>query len=603
MTADEKTVFDERESLSRIRDYARQRMVAPFATLLGVILRACTATPAHVMISPMVGSAKPLNLVVINVGPSGYGKTACDDVAEEYWPAEFPVYPLGTAEGTCQAFQPDDDEKPTVPNILFSSSEIDNWAALGERAGSMTFPVLRQLITGDQIGQKNASKVHTRVVAKRSYRAGISLSAQPGSNGAKVLLGDVHGGFPQRCLFASVLDPDAPDEPPTGVTPYIPQQVPDFTPNVGAHYEIPFPESVAAEIRLHRRRVLRGDPGADPLDGHRNLTKAKVAAGLMRLEGRQSVTEDDWRIAEQIMAISDVTRSGLVTAVEQAARTANRARAYAVADRDEIVSERKLQRAKEAVIRWLGNSGELAARDLRPKLKADIRDYFDTAIAELADSGQILVIELTNGRRYKLAAEVHAVPRVQPPKQQVGDAVPEVQHVPSDNVTDIGSRRSQESTRPKLTARQWMDKHIADLQGAGEKTAKSFAVYAAGQAAGFTRNNLAQAAQAHPDIKTVDRKGGYATWSIEPGKTIPEYQGAAQWLDTWLSQQNTDTVAPEDAKLAGEAAGHPWHSVRRAAGLSSRVESIPTHGESKNQRIWRITDSFEIDQNADAVGR
>lgn len=147
-----------------------------------------------------------------------------------------------------------------------------------------------------------------------------------------------------------------------------------------------------------------------------------------------------------------------------------------------------------------------------------------------------------------------------------------------------------------MTAREWFGNHIAELQATGHTTAKSFAVYSAGEAAGYTRNNLSQAAQAHPDVKLINRKGGGATWSIAPGKDIPTYQSAAQWLDAWLDQRDGDTVTPDDAKIAGEAAGHPWHSVRRAAGLSPRIESIPAHGDSKNERIWRIVAT----QNEDA---
>lgn len=598
MMADEKTVFDERQSLSRIRDYARQRMVAPFATLLGVILRAGTAAPVHVMIPPMVGSPKPLNMVVINVGPSGYGKTACDDVAEEYWPAEFPVYPLGTAEGTCQAFQPDEDEKPTVPNILFSSSEIDNWAALGERAGSMTFPVLRQLITGDQIGQKNASKAHTRVVAKRSYGAGISLSAQPGSNGARVLLGDVQGGFPQRCLFASVLDPDAPDEPPTGVTPYIPDRTPDFTPNVGDHYEIPFPESVATEIRLHRRRVLRGDPSADPLDGHRNLTKSKVAAGLMLLDGRQTVTEDDWRIAEEIMAISDATRSALVDAIEQAARTANRVRAHAVAERDEIMSDHKLQRTKQAVLRWLGRDGESSSTDLRRKVKADLRDNLHAALSELADAGQIIAIEVDRGTRYRLAPQGTRCTTSTPPKVQVSDRVPEVHGVPLDNVTKLDSRRSNDNPRPKLSTAKWLAQHLSVLRGKGLQTVRAFAVYEAGEAAGYNRSTIASVASSNPDVVVIDLSDGVSTWSIT-GEHQP-YQTAVEWFGRYLERlpDDCDEVDQDAYRHAAAAAGYTWDAARHAALRSGRIDSRPAHGEARAERVWHLIPTTEGDQTA-----
>jgi len=142
----------------------------------------------------------------------------------------------------------------------------------------------------------------------------------------------------------------------------------------------------------------------------------------------------------------------------------------------------------------------------------------------------------------------------------------------------------------KLTAREWFANHIAQLQAAGHNTAQSRAVFRAGEAAGFTRNNLNQAASAHPDVVTIDRKGGTATWSIEPGKEFPDYQGAAQWLNEWIDKQDSSSVRPEDAKAAAKLAGHPWHNVRRAAGLSDRINSVPARGESKTERIWLIVD-------------
>lgn len=598
MTANEIDLFEERESLRRICDHARMRMVAPFPTLLNVFLRANTDTPANVMIPPMVGSPKPLNMVVVNVGPSGYGKTAVDDAAEEYWPADIPMFPLGTAEGMCQAFDPDEDGQPRVPNILFSSSEIDNWAALGERSGSLMFPVLRQAVTGDLLGQKNASKAHTRVVNKRSYRIGISLSAQPGSNGAAVLFRDSPGGFPQRAVYGSVIDPDAPDDPPSGIEPYVPDSVPDFTPNAGDYYEIPFPDSVVAEIREHRLRVLRGDPGVDPLDGHRNLTKAKVAAGLMRLEGRSHVTEDDWRIAERIMAISDATRASLVHAVEQAARNANRARALASADRDEVVETTKLQRTKHTLIKHLSRQQQMPRHDLRKRLRSDQRQYFDAAITELIDDGQVFANDTENSTTYRIVADAGPVstwtesPRQKP---QVTSGGQLVHGGPSDNVTDLDSRRSNESSGPKLSCLKWLTGYVDQLRAEGHTTVESFAVIEAGHAAGYTTSSIHQARTSHPDMRTISRKRGRAIWSIVPDQRPPRHESAAAWLDNWLDKQTTNTVSPNDAKLAGQAAGHPWQSVRRAAGLSPRITSVPAHGDAKTERVWHISD-------ADGVG-
>lgn len=538
------------------------------------------------MIPPMIGSPKPVNLVVVIVGPSGLGKTACDDVAEDYLPADVVVYPLGTAEGTCQAFDPDDDGQPQQNNIIFSSSEIDNWAALGERAGSLTFPVLRQIVTGDQIGQKNASKAHTRIVAKRSYRAGISLSAQPGSNGVRVLFADAPGGFPQRCVFGPATDAEAPDEPPTDIEPYIPADVADFTPNAGPYYEIPFPQSVTDEIRDHRRRVLRGDSSIDPLDGHKYLTRAKVAAGLMMLEGRAEVTEDDWRIAGRIMAMSDATRSALIRATEQASRSANRARAYATAERDEIVSDRKVQRAKQAILRWLDKgNGELAARDLLPKLKADIRNDFGAAAAELAAEGVIYEIKVKNGVRYRLTAKGTAVPEVQPPYMQVNDAVPQGTAVPMATVTDMDTRRSHEPEAPKLIAREWVDKHVAALLRAGQTTANSFAVYQAGEDAGYTRQQLRVAVSDNPNITVIGRDGKTAIWDLTGTRTV-RHRSAAAWTADYLNAFSAgEVVDKERFRHAATAAGYSWTAARHAATESGRIESLPGTG---SETIWQI---------------
>lgn len=533
----------------------------------------------------MIGSPKPVNLVVVIVGPSGLGKTACDDVAEDYLPADVVVYPLGTAEGTCQAFNPDDDGQPQQNNIIFSSSEIDNWAALGERAGSLTFPVLRQIVTGDQIGQKNASKAHTRIVAKRSYRAGISLSAQPGSNGVRVLFADAPGGFPQRCVFGPATDADAPDEPPTDIEPHVPADVADFTPNAGPYYEIPFPQSVTDEIRDHRRRVLRGDSSIDPLDGHKYLTRAKVAAGLMMLEGRAEVTEDDWRIAGRIMAMSDATRSALIRATEQAARAANRARAHASADRDDIMSDRRLMRAKQAVLRWLGKAVELSARDLRQKLKADIRNDFDAAIAELADDGLIHVIDVPKGKRYRIAAEGTRVPEVHPHNPQFSHGVPEGHGVPNATVTELDSRRSHAPEGPRLIAREWIDQHVAALLRAGQTTANSFAVYQAGETAGYTRQQLRVAVSDNPNITVIGRDGKTAIWDLTGTRTV-RHRSAAAWTADYLNAFSAgEVVDKERFRHAATAAGYSWTAARHAATESGRIESLPGTG---SETIWQI---------------
>lgn len=121
------------------------------------------------------------------------------------------------------------------------------------------------------------------------------------------------------------------------------------------------------------------------------------------------VSDDDWQLAGQLMRMSDFTRAGCQRAMEQARRRDNRAKAYAADERDECVSDRKLGRCKEGIIRWLRKLPEdeyLARRDLMSKLKIDVRSYFDAAIAELTDQGEISEVQLEHGTGYTLGTAV-----------------------------------------------------------------------------------------------------------------------------------------------------------------------------------------------------
>lgn len=112
-------------------------------------------------------------------------------------------------------------------------------------------------------------------------------------------------------------------------------------------------------------------------------------------------------------------------------------------------------------------------------------------------------------------------------------------------------------------------------------------------AAGYTKGNIRQAASAHPDIHSLGRSGGTAQWSITGNRPHPP-KPATEWLDEWLDSRPQSTVAPSDAREAGLLAGYPWESVRKAAGQSPRIRSVPAHGDSKNDRIWHIISEDEV---------
>ncbi|OBF42570.1 hypothetical protein A5719_03325 [Mycolicibacterium peregrinum] len=588
MTEDE--FWSATDQLKLIHEWARSSYVAPWALLVSVVLRV-TANTSHGVMLPGPPAPASLNMGVVLVGRSGAGKGVSDKLSRVLWPADIHEEGLGSGQGIAELFKEQKNPEDRITSALISVSEIDHLTALNAGQGNNTRAALKAALTGDRLGSKGASAATTRAVPADSYRLCLSISAQFGHTA--VLLDDVTGGTPQRLLWAPVTDPDMPDEP--GPTPdrVLDTALPTWAVS-GAQVLIQYGPP---EIREHINSGLlaNGRGIGDALDAHRTLVRCKVAAALAILDHRMVVSALDWELSEHIMAKSDATRAAVLEYDRQAARAKVRDRAMSRAAGEQFVSDHKLERAKKAILRWLERDGQLARHDLRRKLKADLRDHFDPAVAELAAAGQIVATRDGSQERYDLGSGGTRVPEVHPPNPQVSDRVPEVHGVPEATVTELDSHRSNDSERPKLSCQKWLNQHVEQLRAAGHTTIESFAVIEAGQALGYTKGSIHQAVSAHPDMRTVDRKRGRAIWSITPDYRPPRYESADAWLDGWLDKQGSDTVDPNDAKIAGEAAGHNWDSVRRAAGRMARIESVPAHGEARTERIWNIVDANRED--------
>ena len=398
-----------RPVLGHIHRYAQARAAGPWGALGSVLVRATCAVPPHIMLPPIVGGPMSLNLFAALVGHSGLGKNAADAVGREAVRFTYarllsdPIeLPIGTGEGIAKTFRqaddgPDDDDAPDT--AILTAPEIDTLAALIGRQGSTIEPELRKVYSGEQLGFANAQK-HTRTrVAAHSYRAGLIVGAQPARCGG--LFRGADGGTPQRFTWLPVDDPDAPDE-----LPQIPEPMRiDIPAILGPHLVVP--DGVRAEILAHRRAMLRRE-SVDPLDGHRLLSQLKVAAALMILDSPNrevcEITDEDWSLAGVVMAVSDQTREAIQREVDHKARAVNRARALDAAEREEIGDDRRLQRTREAITRWLAKvpgDGWMARRDLMPKVKANLRGYFDEAIGQLTDEDQIEDMSGDRGKLYR----------------------------------------------------------------------------------------------------------------------------------------------------------------------------------------------------------
>lgn len=390
--------WTERDSLTRIRDYARQCMVGPWALLGGVMIRAVADVPPHVRIPALIGGEASLNLFVGFVGRSGNGKGASDAAARRYWPSNVGELPIGTGEGLAATFYRDPNDEAAAANVpeqaIFTAAEVDTLSILGGRSGATLYPELRKLAMGETLGAQNASKEHRRIVHAHTYRACLSVGIQPERAGT--LIGDAHGGTPQRFVWLPVTDPGAPDITPMDIEPLVLERLPLG----GGCIEVP--KDVRTAVRAHRRRVLRDDPTVDPLDGHRNLTKIKVAAALALIErATPSITDDDWRLAELVMTYSDATRKKVVDAIERERHAEASTVARATALRAALTGDESVRLVAAKILGRLAD-GPTAWSTLRSGITASQREHFEAAIDTLEVSGQIQVADTDRGKAVRL---------------------------------------------------------------------------------------------------------------------------------------------------------------------------------------------------------
>lgn len=386
--------FTATPQLQTIEQWARARYAAPWAVFGAVLLRVAATAEPSVQLPGVIGGRASLNLLAAFVSPSGGGKGISDKVARLAWPAPIVERPVGSGEGIAATFMPPKGDAEPLTRALINVPEIDTLAGLASRQGSILLAQLKSMAMGEQLGQSNASEATTRIIAPHSYRCCLSVGAQPGHTG--VLFDDATGGTPQRFLWFRTVDPDMPAERATDPAP-LDTRLPFWTPDAEGVVEVAYGPSEISEtiIAAHIARQ-RGE--AEALDGHAMLTRCKVAAVLAILHHRSVVSELDWQLSGVVMAESTRTREWIRDETRRAERQKIRARALTRARGEEFIADRKLDRAKAAILRWLEQHDELSASDLRRRARSDWRDQMSAAISELLDEGSIVGREAVGGQ-------------------------------------------------------------------------------------------------------------------------------------------------------------------------------------------------------------
>lgn len=425
---DEEEFWESREFLTRVRDTARARRVAPWALLGAVLARAAACVSPEAVLPPTRGSHASLNLFVALAGSTGAGKSTAISLAREF------LVPLGgepyeeTAPGSgeglvgafCYVTKAGKGEPPQVRqsavSLLLDVDEAEGLARLVDRSGSTLRSTLKSAWSGRTLATLNASADRRRKVGEHRYRLCITVGAQPTNAGA--LLDDIDGGFPARFLWVSTYDP-RPGSDASGIDPW------EWTVPVGevkrdkdgdlkwsGRRKIVLPkvarDAMLAEADRANRPIDAKVSDEDRMHGQALLMQAKVAALLAMLDDRtgqpdgwRHVTVEDWTLAGTVMGHSHGTRRQVQKVVARAARADADQKARR-AGRSASISEDA--RAEMSVVRLMASlrrklgAGELPEGDLLKVARSDKRAEARDALDRLVASGEVIREERENSQ-------------------------------------------------------------------------------------------------------------------------------------------------------------------------------------------------------------
>lgn len=325
-----------RPVLGRIRQAGQNRYVPPDALLGACLARLAVLVDHRVRLPGIIGSPVGLSLLVSLSGPPEAGKSSAAAVATELLPMDlspherlrWDLLPIGSGEGMAEILfenvkvtggdgKSHTERRQTKFGAIFYIDEGAVLTDLGLRNGSILMPTLRTIFTHGTLGSTNASPDKRRILRGDSYVFGITMGVQPELAGD--LLGDAAAGTPQRFLWMSATDPNAPDEPPDWPGP-IEWTHPEFANPWDLTLAVP--EPVKREVREDRQAVLRGIKPKPTSEAHQVLVRLKVAALLALLDGRTGVTVDDWDLGRTVVDTSRSVRESIeaILATEAARR-------------------------------------------------------------------------------------------------------------------------------------------------------------------------------------------------------------------------------------------------------------------------------------------
>lgn len=282
--------WNSRSALSHIRTAALARRLSPDAVWEAVKCFYAATIPWNHRL-PSNGT---LDYISIVVGMSGAGKSRAKSEASDLLSecrrdgVAFPM-PPGSGEGMTEIFLDRSGEsKYALRGVGFYADEGKWLLDVSRRVGNTTMQALKQLWSGELTGSVAATSDRHRWLAPRDVRATVLISATP-DVASEFLRADLTDeGLPQRISWGWAHYPH-PDDRPEHPGPL---RVPTWRPTEQL-YEIELSSSLSAMIDSQLLAQSRGEMPGDH-EGHSTYARLKTAAILSHLDGRMTVTDEDW---------------------------------------------------------------------------------------------------------------------------------------------------------------------------------------------------------------------------------------------------------------------------------------------------------------------
>lgn len=399
----EEQFWESREWLGRLRQFSRARIVAPWGTLAVTLARVAATIGPEIVLPPLVGHDSGLNLFVALEGHSGGGKGGVDGCSRDAFRIEDEpaTLPIGSGEGLSAAYvrmvpaagagdnRRAAHHEPYNYRAIFTAPEIATIGALKMRGGSTLMESLRRAWSGEVLGYFNRDPEKRLVVAAGTYRLCLITGVQPDAAGVLLSKEEVRVGTPQRFLWASTVDVDAPEEDVVCPEPWY-WQLPPFE-NVEwggvtvrrMHFGL-CDSATEAIKNSARQRVRRG---TGDLDGHWLLCRERVAAVFAVIDGRWDINEDDWSLSGAVMDHSGRVRNELSKGLAGLAARENEAAGFARGKQESIVkavvAASQVKRVAEKIAKKLEGTDWLTRTELNGKLSSPDRSYVTDAIDQL----------------------------------------------------------------------------------------------------------------------------------------------------------------------------------------------------------------------------